>query len=38
MFEDNDGGVGDAKVLLHARMWYVYVNEKENLVKGVYYV
>ena len=27
-FEENDGGVEDAKVLLHAKRWDVYVNEK----------
>ena len=24
----DDGGVEDAKALLHAKKWYVYVNEK----------
>ena len=38
MFEENDGGVEDAKALLHAKRWYVYVNEKEKLVKGGYLV
>ena len=38
MFEENDGRVEDAKALLHAKRWYVYVNEKENLVKGGYSV
>ena len=28
VFEDNDGGVEDAKALLHAKRWDVYVNEK----------
>ena len=23
---DNDGGVDDAKALLHAKRWYIYVN------------
>ena len=36
VFEDNDGGVDDPKSLLHAKKWDVYVNEKENLVKGGY--
>ena len=36
--EDNDGGVGDTKELLHAKRWDVYVNEKEKLVKGGYLV
>ena len=38
VFEDNDGGVDDKKALLHAKMWYVYVNEKENIIKGGYLV
>ena len=38
MFEDNDGGVDDAKSLLHAKRWDIYVNEKEQLVKGGYLV
>ena len=28
VFEDNDGGVDDAKSLLHAKRWDIYVNEK----------
>ena len=28
VFEENDGGVDDAKELLHAKRWDVYVNEK----------
>ena len=38
VFEDNDVGVDDAKTLAHAKMWDVYVNEKEKLVKGGYLV
>ena len=38
VFEDNGGGVDNAKALLHDRRWDVYVNEKENLVKGEYSV
>ena len=38
VFEDNGGGVDDAKALLHAKRWYIYVNEKENLVNGGYLV
>ena len=37
-FEGNDGGVDDAKSLIHAKRWDVYVNEKEKLVKGGYLV
>ena len=35
---DNEGGVDDKKALLHAKMWDLYVNEKEQLVKGKYSV
>ena len=28
VLEDNDGGVDDAKALIHAKRWDVYVNEK----------
>ena len=35
---DNDGGVDDAKAFLYAKSWYIYVNEKGKLVKGVYLV
>ena len=28
----------NAKELLHAKIWYLYVNEKENIVKGGYLV
>ena len=38
VFEDNDGGVDNAKALLHAKRWYLYLNEKEQLVKGGYSV
>ena len=38
VFEENDGGVDDAKVFLHAKRWEVYVNEKEKLVKCGYLV
>ena len=27
VFEDNDGGVDDAKAFLHAKRWDIYVNE-----------
>ena len=36
VFEDNDGGVGDQKSVLHAKRWDVYINEKEVLIKGGY--
>ena len=38
VFEENEGGVDDKKALLHAKRWDLYVNEKENLVKGKYLV
>ena len=28
VFEDNDGGVDDAKALLYTKRWDIYVNEK----------
>ena len=36
VFEDNEGGVDDKKELLHAKRWDLYVNKKEQLVKGNY--
>ena len=38
VFEDNDGGVDNKKALLHDHRWDVYVNEKENIIKGGYSV
>ena len=38
VFEDNDGGVDDAKALLHAKRWYLYINQKRKIVKGSYQV
>ena len=38
VFEDNDGGVDDAKASIHAKRWDIYINEKEKLVKGGYSV
>ena len=38
VFDENEGGVDYAKALLHAKRWYLYVNEKEQLVKGGYSV
>ena len=35
-FKDNDGGVDDHKVILHAKMWDVYMNKKKELIKGGY--
>ena len=38
VFNDNYGGVVDTKALLYAKRWDIYVNEKEKIVKGGYYV
>ena len=38
VFEDNGEGVDNAKELLHVKRWDIYVNEKENLIKGGYLV
>ena len=38
VFEDNDGGVDDAKSLLHAKRRGLYLNENEKLVKCEYLV
>ena len=38
VFEENDGGVDDRKALLHDKRWYVYMNQKENIIKGGYLV
>ena len=38
VFEENYGGLNDTKVLIHARRWDVYADEKGNLVKGGYLV
>ena len=36
--EENGRGVYDAKALMHAKRCDLYVNEKENIVKGGYSV
>ena len=38
VFEDNDGGLDDQKVILHNKMWDIYINYKATLIKGGYYV
>ena len=38
VFGDNYEGVDDKKTLLYAKRWDLYVNEKENLIKGGYSV
>ena len=34
VFEDNDGGTYDDKALLCAKRWYVYMSDKQYLIKG----
>ena len=36
VFEENYGGLDDAKALLHAKKWDICVNDKENIVNGGY--
>ena len=38
VFDENDGGVDDKKVFIHYKRWYVYVDEKEKLIKVRYLV
>ena len=38
VFEDNEVGVGDEKSILHAKRWYVYIDNKRSLIKACYYV
>ena len=38
VFDDNYGGVDDAKALLHSKRWYFYMNERGNSVKKFYSV
>ena len=38
VFVENNGGVDDKKALVHAKIWDVYVNKKEHLIKGGYLV
>ena len=38
VFEENDGGVDNTKALIHDKRWDIYVDEKEKLVKGGYFV
>ena len=37
-FKDNYGGVVIKKAFLHAKRWYVYLNEKVNLIKDKFLV
>ena len=30
VFKDNEGGVGDEKVIIHAKRWYFYMNKKKS--------
>ena len=36
VFKDIDGGMDDAKALLHAKGWDICVNKNGKLVKGGY--
>ena len=38
VLEDNYGGVDNKKALIYANMWYSYINNQKELIKGVYYV
>ena len=38
VFEDNDGGADDNKDIVHAKRLDLYINEKEVIIKSVYYV
>ena len=38
VFKDNYGGVVDKNTFIHAKKWDFYVNKKENLIKGGYWV
>ena len=38
VFEENEGGVEDAKAFLYAKSWDVYVNENVKLVNGGYFL
>ena len=38
VFEDSDGGLDNAKALLHDKRWDMYVNDKGKIVKGGYLV
>ena len=35
-FDENEGGIDDNNVLLHAKRWYVFMSEKKLLIKGGY--
>ena len=36
--EENEGLVDDEKLILHAKRWDVYMNNKLSLIKARYYV
>ena len=38
VFEDNEGGVDDDKVIIYSKRWGVYMNNKGLLIKGGYSV
>ena len=38
VFKENYGWVDNKKALLHDKRWGVYVKEKENIIKGGYFL
>ena len=36
VFEDNNGGADNKKVILHAKMWDIYMNEKQTHMNSTY--
>ena len=34
VFEDNYGGLGNQKAIIHAKRWDIYLNKKEALIRG----
>ena len=38
VFEDYYGVVDNKKEFLHAKRWYIYLNQEEDLIKSRYYV
>ena len=33
VFKENDGGAEDQKVILHAKIYYIYINKKKRLLR-----
>ena len=38
VFGDNKGRLYDEKYIIHDKRWYVYMENKQSLIKGEYYV